>query len=39
MVIDKAINSCQKAGYEPQNHFAGIIKKVVERRVFVFNTD
>lgn len=27
-VIDKAITSCQNAGYEPQDHFAGIIKMV-----------
>jgi hypothetical protein len=36
-VIDKAITSCQKAGYEPGDHFAEIRKMVVERWDFVFN--
>ena len=27
-VVDKAITSCEKAGYEPQDHFAGIRKMV-----------
>ncbi len=30
-VIGKAITSCQNAGYEPSDHFAEIIKMVVER--------
>jgi len=36
-VVEKAITSCQKAGYEPSGHFAGIRKMVVERWDFVFN--
>ncbi|MFC1793850.1 hypothetical protein ACFL3Q_09720 [Planctomycetota bacterium] len=37
-VVEKAITSCHKDGYEPRDHFAEIRKMVVEKWAFVFNT-